>query len=62
MTKLEIILLGGAIGLVAVALYKGLVFDGNAGIDPTTGGVTIAPGAVYGPPAPTDGTVTEGLA
>ena len=61
MTTLEVVLIGGALGLIAVALYKGLAFDGNAGIDPTTGGVQLAPGTAYGPPAP-DMTVTEGLA
>lgn len=56
----EIILMGVVVGLVVVAIYKGLQFDGNAGISAATGGVTLPAGTVYGPPAP--GTVLEGLA
>lgn len=65
MRDLDIVLLGGAVGLLGVALIKGLAFNGNAGIDPTTGGVTLPAGTSYGPPAPdvtATGTIVEGLA
>lgn len=62
MRALEFVLVGGVIGILAVAAYRALNpgFNPNAGIDPTTGGVQLAPDTAYGPPAPAD-YVTEGL-
>ena len=67
MRTAEIVLLGGAIGLVGYALVK--YFSQDFSISSTTGGVNLPANAVYGPPvvAPdqttpiTPGPIMEGL-
>ncbi len=63
MKALGVLLLGGAVGFLAVALWKAThaPFNPNAGISPTTGGVELPPGIGYGPPDPNNVTVVEGL-
>jgi hypothetical protein len=58
MRTAELIVWGGVVGLLAVAFWKWSQVDTS--IDPTTGGVRIPAGTVYGPPAPTD-SLAEGL-
>jgi hypothetical protein len=63
MRTLNIILLGGIVGLVAVAIWKGTRVDANtanyAYADSHPG--TPLPEGVYGPPVPSNYVATEGL-
>lgn len=48
MSTAQLVLVGGAIGLVGYAFLK--YFSQDFSISPTTGGVNLPANAVYGPP------------
>jgi hypothetical protein len=54
LSDLELIMAGAASGVALWMLYRFLTRDPRP-IDPSTGGVVLAPGETYGPPAPTVG-------
>lgn len=65
MDTVEILVVGAVVGLIAYEAHK--YFSQDFSISPTTGGVNLPDGTVYGPAVPTSsapvvpGPIVEGL-